>query len=596
MFKNYSKFILLFILIQLITSLFVYYIYLERKNWLLNIRQENFQTNIENVIKIHEDTASIMFNLLQISQVIKIFEKTKDAPKEKLTEIRQELINILEKPYSKLQKYELRQLHFHLPNGDSFLRMHLPERYGDNLLEVRESIKKLVREKKIVRGYEVGRIFSGFRNIFPIFNDKQEYIGSLEISFAPTKILKEMAKDKIFLRLYEKESTLQHKLFIDQKYKYSNNILKGYNVELASSINPIDEKKMQELNEFIKEYFANMINKTENYITTINLDDTTYTLLLKPIRNIGGDQNAAYLLALEPNPVINRLQNLTSLLYLIFLAVHILVVLVTIRISKIRELKKLQSSLESRIQKEILANQNKDRIMFQQSKNAQMGEMLSMIAHQWRQPLNAIGAAAIRLNLEQELGQLTPEIICETSSFIQRKTQEMSQIINDFMNFFKPNSVKKYFSIAEALKEIEHLVSAQLQSRGIKCEHHIDKDIKLFGHQKELTHILLNFVSNARDAFEDNHIKDPLISIFVKKESPFVTIEVCDNAGGIRPDIIDNIFDPYFTTKEQGKGTGIGLFMVKQMIENDFKGKVNVQNIKNRGACFKLTLPIESEK
>ena len=232
------------------------------------------------------------------------------------------------------------------------------------------------------------------------------------------------------------------------------------------------------------------------------------------------------------------------------------------------------------------------KILAQQAKMAEMGEMIGAIAHQWRQPLNAINAAAIKLNFSSSLNILDNNEINEKTKFIENQSLKMSETINDFMNFFKPSKDKEYFIASNIYKKIIDFLEPQLKSRGIKASVKGDSDIKIYGFKNEFEHILLNLINNAKDAFENSEKKDKYIVINFDESKEFNTIQVIDNAGGIPDDIIDKIFNPYFTTKEEGKGTGIGLYMTKTIIEKHFNGKIEVLNDKDE-AIFIITIPKE---
>lgn len=257
--------------------------------------------------------------------------------------------------------------------------------------------------------------------------------------------------------------------------------------------------------------------------------------------------------------------------------------------SDISELEEYKKTLEQRIKTEVEENRNKDRMLHNQSKSVQMGEMLNMIAHQWRQPLNAISASAISVSMKLELDELGPEDIREHLTYIQWRVQKMSQTINDFMNFFKPDQEVQQFRLREVMKEIESLMKAQLQARGIRLLYDLRSPILMCSYKKELAHVLINIIANARDAYEGKHITAKTIEIIiVQKDEETITISVCDKAGGIEAENMEKIFNPYFTTKDQGKGTGIGLYMSKRIVCEILSGSIEARN-KNGGAEFLIT-------
>ena len=244
------------------------------------------------------------------------------------------------------------------------------------------------------------------------------------------------------------------------------------------------------------------------------------------------------------------------------------------------EIKHINENLQKEVSSQLDKLREKDNILMEQSKLAQMGDMLNMIAHQWRQPLNSMSASAIKLSLQNELDILNKDSVEETSRFIQEETQIMSKIINDFMNFNKPEKNDK-FLLFESISQVFNIISPQLKNRNITLEVEVDREIKIFHNSKSIEHTLLNLIMNSRDAFEDSKIKNKRIKIFTTKDEDSISLHVEDNAGGIPANIIDKVFNPYFSTKEQGKGTGIGLYMSKQMIESIKGSIINVEVLNN---------------
>ncbi|MEA2100220.1 MAG: ATP-binding protein [Campylobacterota bacterium] len=254
--------------------------------------------------------------------------------------------------------------------------------------------------------------------------------------------------------------------------------------------------------------------------------------------------------------------------------------------------RKYQKDLLDVIEKlevEIEKNTQKDKLLYEQAKNAQMGEMLSMIAHQWRQPLNAMSASAIHLSLQQNFGMLDEKAILEHSAFLQEATQKMSKTIDTFMNFFKPKNEKQILTFEEIIDEVLSLIAGQLKNKNVKFLFLSDySHINVY--QSELSHILINLIKNSIDAFEDKNIEDKMIEVKSYIENDFIIIRVLDNAGGIPNSIIEKIFNPYFTTKEQGKGTGIGLHMTQRIVKEIFQGSIEVENY-NDGSAFTIKFP-----
>jgi len=257
------------------------------------------------------------------------------------------------------------------------------------------------------------------------------------------------------------------------------------------------------------------------------------------------------------------------------------------------ELYEINHKLEERVQKEVEENIRKNLLLQQQSKQAQMGEMISMIAHQWRQPLNVIALHAANLELDIEFGELKVEEVMKVVKQIKEQTQKMSKIIDSFTDFIKPDVKKEVFSIKQTIKKALDIMEAQLKARGIDIIINFsDEEIHLCGYQTLFEQVIINLISNARDAFETSKQDEKLIKISCKREKK-VFIYVQDNVeGGIPKKIQDRIFNPYFTTKGT-KGTGLGLYMSKQIIEDKFKGRIYFKSSK-RGTNFIIELDGES--
>jgi signal transduction histidine kinase len=244
----------------------------------------------------------------------------------------------------------------------------------------------------------------------------------------------------------------------------------------------------------------------------------------------------------------------------------------------------------------------KQLILHQQSKMAAMGEMIGNIAHQWRQPLSTITTASSGMVLQKEMGILTDEFFFEASKKINTSAQYLSQTIDDFRNFFSPNRQKTKFYLKNTFSTTLDLISAQFNAKEIHIIKNIE-DIELFNYENELIQALINILNNSRDELLKKE-NDRYIFIDVYKNNRNeVNILVKDNAGGIKENVIDKIFEPYFTTKHQSQGTGIGLYMTEEIITKHLNGTINVKNKefsfndkKYFGAQFRIKLKLAEEE
>jgi signal transduction histidine kinase len=228
-----------------------------------------------------------------------------------------------------------------------------------------------------------------------------------------------------------------------------------------------------------------------------------------------------------------------------------------------------------------------------------MGEMIGNIAHQWRQPLSAISSVASGCKLQIELDMISKEEIKTSYNEIMSYVSHLTQTIEDFRNFFKEDKENIVFDVTQNVNKSLNLISATYSSNNIKVTETVgDGVLTSYGPQNELSQVLINIFNNAKDIFIEKEIKDRIVSVNVAKDDDNIIIEIKDNAGGIPGDIIEKVFDPYFTTKHQSQGTGIGLYMSKEIIHKSFKGELRASNEKfivddqeYFGACFTITLP-----
>ncbi len=262
---------------------------------------------------------------------------------------------------------------------------------------------------------------------------------------------------------------------------------------------------------------------------------------------------------------------------------------------KTTELEDLNNNLDVKIKEEINNRKKQEQLLIQQSKLAEMGEMISMIAHQWRQPLSALSTIVQNIHLSHSLGKLDKEYINKQRVLSNALTGKMSKTIDDFRNFFKPNKEKHAFSIQAAIQQTIFLINDSFQSNNIKIINHKSDDVTIHGFESELSQVLLNIITNSKDAFLETKIKNPCINIKTKRSKTNIQIFISDNAGGIEERILNKIFEPYFTTKESYNGTGLGLYMSKMIIEQNMHGKLSVQNVP-QGVEFSIYIPTNEIK
>ena len=258
---------------------------------------------------------------------------------------------------------------------------------------------------------------------------------------------------------------------------------------------------------------------------------------------------------------------------------------------KTHELEELNETLEEKIRVKTEENRQQEKMLFQQARYAQMGEVISMIAHQWRQPLNAIAAVNATVKLKNDVSVCEKAFIREKTQLISEHVQHLSSTIDDFRSFFKLDKQKEVQTTEQIIQDTLRLAGSALESRQISVSVDTVCECTIETYPNEVVHVLLNLIKNAEDAIIIREIDAPMIAVRSMQEGEYAVIEVEDNAGGIESDIMGKIFDPYFTTKENSGGTGLGLYMSKTIIEDHCNGKIEVKN-GSMGAIFRLCFPL----
>jgi signal transduction histidine kinase len=268
-------------------------------------------------------------------------------------------------------------------------------------------------------------------------------------------------------------------------------------------------------------------------------------------------------------------------------------------------LKKRASQLHEQLTEVTREKELQENILIQQSKLAQTGEMISMIAHQWRQPLSSIttivATLRTRLELETYKRESDPYAALEKDlmdSFvrIEESAEFLSKTVNDFRNFYRPDNAAQSFNVLETIQSIIRMIAPDQNSLSIQIDAPKGESIMLHTFEGELKQVLINIINNAKDVFSEKEIDNPKINISLRQLNDSVYIDIIDNGGGIPEEILDEIFLPYFSTKSKKNGTGIGLHMAKTIIEHHMNGKLSASNNSLfGGANFTIKIPVKKE-
>jgi len=255
-----------------------------------------------------------------------------------------------------------------------------------------------------------------------------------------------------------------------------------------------------------------------------------------------------------------------------------------------KKIEELNSTLEQKILEEVEKNRQKDQTIFEQNKRIQISEMISNIAHQWRQPLSIISTSASGMQLKKEHNLLSDEMFNEDTRRIIKYTQELSNTIDTFTSFVDSSNTIEIFKVEDLFLNIQTIVSKSLENKGIAFLLEIeDTGLELKSIKNDITTILLHLIYNSRDILKQRDVKNPFIKLSVIYSNEEYQISVEDNGGGIDEEIIGKIFDPYFTTKHQSMGTGMGLSICQFIVNHNLHGIISASN-SSLGAKFTLTL------
>jgi signal transduction histidine kinase len=377
-----------------------------------------------------------------------------------------------------------------------------------------------------------------------------------------------------------------------------------FRVLADGSMNPRDRCAFNEKFEPLEcKYWNKVLNTKKPVVFKQKINDVWATLLYPVV----GHNRVKYIIVVDfsvlPLILINKnLEILKSNLKVIILIMIISVIILIIFLfydwkrqmqmqRLINELQILNDTLEDKVKEEIEKNREKEKQLILQSRMALMGELLSMIAHQWRQPLNVMGLVVSKLKLKTQLGVLDEAEIQESVSKIDEMIRYLSNTIDDFRKFYRKEDDLKSVKLYDIINQTLNIAKASIENKNIKIKVNIkcQEELRIF--PNELKQVLLNIIKNAEDILVERQIENPYIDIsaYYDEKEKLCVIEIKDNAGGIREDIMDKIFNPYFTTKDERNGTGLGLYMSKQIVEERLKGRLRAYN-SEKGAVFRIEL------
>ena len=464
----------------------------------------------------------------------------------------------------KTNKY-LKIMTFRLADGSTFLRVHKPKMYGDKLNKKRKIIIDTNHLKKRQYGFEVGKLKMTYRVVTPIFY-KGEHIGLVEIGVEPEYITNKMY----------------------QIFGFKNALL----IKKSDASVSIDKVKLNQVGKDFAlargdQLFKNHIDEIKFNIKHNHILENNRTYHIHSDLNLYNHKDQVAAKILLAYDVTDDMNNAQRLLTINMLRIVVLLILLMIVLNF-----GFNYFINNMI-KEVNKNRDKDKKLQEQMKMVQMGEMIGNIAHQWRQPLNAISTATSGLIVEKELGIDTKESDKAILESVVHKAHYLSETIDTFRDFIKEKKEYKEVILQDRISVALKIVGTTLKDKHIKLIDEVDysSPIKIRLIVGELSQVIINILNNSKDVLIEREIKNSWVKLnsYVENENVVITIE--DNAGGIAEDIMPKIFDPYFTTKHKSQGTGLGLNMSYKIITQSLKGNLYVKNSEN-GAKFFIVLPL----
>ena len=568
--NNEIRIQLLMLMIVLLSILAIFTYYYEKNNIKLEINKTNKQieNNVNNIFNVlledlEKTTTAKVNNILNTNGIISSFANRNRSGL--YSNVKQKFINF------KNFNPHLKIMTFRLTDGTTFLRVHKPNMYGDKLNKKRKIIIDTNLLKKKHFGFEVGKLNMTYRVVVPIFH-KKEYIGLIEVGIDVNTILNKLKK--IY---YSKYALLIKNDMTSVNINKKNFKLINNEFSLVQG----DQLFYNHKNEI-------KFNTEHNHIIDKNIEyhvDSNLNLY-----NHKNEVAGKVLLAYDTTEYLKDfdivlIKNIVKVILIMLIFIILLNIAFNFFIDKIKIITDKNIQIKEQL--------------FKSEKMASMGEMIGNISHQWRQPLSVISTGSTGMKMQKKFGTLSDDDFYIQCDMINNNAQYLSKTIDDFKNFIKGDRNKEIFSLKDDISSFLNLVDGAIKSNHIKIVLDLQEDIKINGYENELIQCLINIFNNAKDILIEKEIENKFIFISTYIDEDKAIIKIKDNGGGVPKDIINKVFEPYFTTKHQSQGTGLGLHMTYNLIADGMNGIIDVTNQiykyeekEYTGAEFTISLPI----
>ncbi len=586
------KFILIYLVIAVAIFLFTQKLISNSTSLFLNNKTQIYYLAYKTVYEQYKELSTVVSSgLIEAGKLEKQLENISEKSIQEQSVIRDKIYQTTLKRFNQLETKHITSINYILPNGVMFLNMKSPKQYGHKISNQRATLRLAIKTQSSFDSFEVGKNGAGFRFTYPIFDEQKQFVGLVSLTFNPAAITAAIMKQydvlsNFFIKKEEFDTTFLAK---SKQYKESHHKGYLYDASVLDKLKQTTNKTMKKLipNKNITDAILDHATKNTTPLSIYdNLNQKIFTII--PIINKANKTQEAFLSIRSSGDELAALHKNYYLIMLLVLFV-ILMLLVVVYILMIKNAKDKLIAEE---------NAKKEQLALEQAKLVSMGEMIGNIAHQWRQPLSVISTSATGMLMQKEYGLLTDEKFSESCETINKNAQYLSKTIDDFRNFIKGDREKTTFSLNDIVDSFLNLVNGSVKTNYINVVLELQDDIKLGGYPNELTQCFINIFNNAKDALKDKSEDERaiFISTITKDDKAIITIK--DTAGGIQQDVLPRIFEPYFTTKHQSQGTGLGLSMTHKLIVDGMNGTIIASNREFEyngktyvGAEFTITLP-----
>ena len=549
-----------------------------------------------------KDSKTLFYQIKQNKKITDIYEDINDTNKDIQ---REKLLNIIKPIYAHAKRLGIKQLHFHLKNNESFLRMHKIEKYGDNLGDVRYSVFYVNKYHRMISGFEQGRVVDGFRYVYPMWNEYGKYLGSVEISIS-TKAFEETFENTLFV---DAGFIVDKKLSIKKLFK---DTLNETYTDTLESPNYVAIKNKQIINKDVQNYMSNHLKEYQEKVSVqlktnkafaieIQTDNSSYIKSFIPIRNIEKKVVVAYFIVLVKSPYLYTLHKdvmklKISLLFFVLLLVYI-----------VHRNLAYAKALKKEIEKKTMELQASQKRVVEAEKMASLSTLVSGIAHEINTPVG-LSITAIshfvdetkqlksdyenEIMDEEEFEKYLKDSI-QTADIIFKNLVHAAKLIRDFkqLSLNLNDTNLKNINLKQLMDDILLTLHHKFTKTDVDVKLLIDETLYMRIHTDILVQIFNNLILNSlTHAFKG--VENPQITIEIKKKDDRMLIDYSDNGVGMDKEYLSKIFDPFYTTNRVEGNTGLGMHVVYNLVVQKLEGDIEVTSKVNEGIHFNITLPI----